>query len=117
MFADPQSVTVSGSAKSLPKVDAGNRTGTYENVTAGYTLKLSHVRGKRNRHTVRLDSTKTAADPLLDGVSKQYSMSAMVIVDHPLVGFSAAEAEAVAKALVDYLAVAGTLTKVIGGES
>lgn len=44
-------------------------------------------------------------------------MSAMVIVDHPLVGFSAAEAEAVAKALVDYLAVAGTLTKVIGGES
>jgi hypothetical protein len=117
MFADPQSVTVSGSAKSLPRVDVGNRTAVYENTTAGYTLKLSHQVGRRNRHTVRLDSTKTAADPLLDGVSKQYSMSAMLIIDNPPVGFSSTEVEAVAKALVDYAAVAGNLTKVVGGES
>jgi len=117
MFSDPQSVTVSGSAKSLPRVSVGDRQAVYENSTAGLTHRITHTVGKRNRHTVRLDCTKTAADPLLDGVSKQYSMSAYLVIDHPPVGFTAAEAEANTKALTDWLAVAGNLTKVVGGES
>jgi hypothetical protein len=117
MFTEPQSVTVSGSAKSLPRVQYGDRNGTFENVTAGIALKLSHMIGKRNRRTVRLDSTKTSADPFQTDVNRQYSMSAYLVIDHPPVGFTAVEAEANAKALVDWLAVAGNLTKVIGGES
>jgi hypothetical protein len=117
MFTEPQSVTVSGSAKSLPRVQYGDRNGTFENASTGHALKLSHQVGKRNRRTVRLDITKTAADPFQTDVNRQYSMSAYLVIDHPPVGFTAAETEANAKALVDWLAVAGNLTKVVGGES
>lgn len=117
MFTEPQSVTVSGAAKSLPRVAFGDRKGVFENTTTGHRLSVSHIKGKRGRSTVRLDITKTAADPLLDGVSRQYSMSAYLVVDTPLVGFSAVEVEANADALADWLAVAGNLTKVVNGES
>lgn len=118
MFTDPQSVTVNAVPISLPKVgSAGERGSVYENLTDGVQLKITHVIGKRNRHTVRFDFTKTAADPLLDGVSRQYSMSAYLVIDRPAVGFSSTEAEQNAQAAVDYLDTPGTLTKVIGSQS
>lgn len=117
MFTEPQNVTVNAVAKSLPRVSTGDRSGIFENVAEGYTLRITHNLGKRNRRTVRLDITKTAADPLLDGVSRPYSMSAYLTVDHPLVGFSAAETEDNVQGLIDWLATAGNLTKIVGGES
>lgn len=120
MFSEPQTVTISGAAKSLPRVSSGNREGLFEksSTTDSQALKITHQLMKdRNRRTVRLDVTKLAADPTLDGVSKTYSESAFLVVDHPKVGYSATETEATAKALIDWLAVAGNLTKVIGGES
>jgi hypothetical protein len=120
MFSEPQTVTISGAAKTLPRVESGNRKGVFEksSATDSQNLTISHVNGKgRNRRTVRLDVTKLAADPTLDGVSKTYSESVFLVIDHPSVGYSATETEATAKALVDWLAVAGNLTKVIGGES
>lgn len=117
MFSEPQSITVSGAAKSLPRVGYGDRNGLFESVPAGLRLRVSHLIGKRIRRTVRIDFTKTAADPLLDGVSRQYSSSAYIVIDHPSVGFTTTELEANAKSLVDWLAVAGNLSKVVNGES
>lgn len=117
MFTEPQTVTVNAVAKALPRVSTGDRVGVFESSALGYLLKISHLNGKRYRRTVRLDSTKTAADPLIAGVNRQYSMSAYLVIDHPLVGFSNTEAEQVAQALVDWLDTPGNLTKVIGGES
>lgn len=117
MFTEPQSVTVATVAKTLPRVSVGNRTATYESVVDGLSLKITHVIAKRKRRTVRLDITKTAADPLLDGVSRQYSMSAYLVIDSPLVGFSPTEEQNNLKAIVDWLAVAGNQSKVINGES
>lgn len=117
MFTEPQSVTVSGAAKSLPRVAFGDRKGVFENTTTGHRLSISHVNGKRGRSTVRLDITKTAADPLLDGVSRQYSMSCLLILDRPLVGFSQTEVEQNAQGFIDWLDTAANLTKVAGGES
>lgn len=116
MFSEPQAVTINGSAKSLPRVSFGDRKGVFED-TAGNRLTVTHTTGRRNRHIVRLDTTKTAVDPLLDGVSKEYSMSCQLIVDVPPVGFTATEQSQNAKALTDWLAVAGNLLKVAGGES
>ncbi len=117
MFSEPQSVTVNAVADSLPRVSFGDRSGEFHNSSTGRKLRISHIVGKRNRRTVRLDITKTAADPLLDGVSRQYSMSAYLVIDHPPVGFTDIEAKDNTKALVDWLAVSGNLAKVIGGES
>lgn len=117
MFADPQTVTVNAVNKSLVRTDVGNRKALYESAADGLTLTLSHVKGRRNRHTVRLDISKTAADPLLDGVSRVYSMSAYLTVDVPDVGFSLTEQDINVKALVDWLAAGTNADKVLAFES
>jgi hypothetical protein len=117
MFSEPQNVTVNAATIALPRTAFGDRNGLFESVTDGLRLRISHVLGKRTRRQVRLDFTKTAADPLLDGVSRQYSMSAYLVIDQPQVGFDAVEIEANAKVLTDWLAVPGNLTKVANGES
>jgi hypothetical protein len=117
MFADPQSVTVDGVAKSLPRVGVGPSSSVYSTADGNLRYTISHQNGRRNRRTVRLDFRKIAADPLLDGVSREYSMSVYLVIDHPTIGFNNTEVEANAKALVDELAEAGVLTKVLGGES
>lgn len=117
MFAEPQSVTVNAVAKSLPRVSFGDRKGVFASNTGDITLTVSHDLKSRNRRNVRVDFAKTAVDPLLDGVSRPYSMSAYIVVDHPRVGFDNTEVKNNLKALVDYLAVAGNLDKVVGGES
>jgi hypothetical protein len=115
MFTEPQTVTVATVAKPLPRVSFGDRKGIFED-SNGNRLSFSHTFGRRNRHIVRLDNTMTAADPLLDGVSRQYSMSVQLIIDVPPVGFSNQQQIDIAKALSDYC-TAANLTKVVGGES
>lgn len=117
MFTEPQSVTVNSVAKSLPRVSYGNREGIFESRTDGLRLRVTHVLGKRNRRIARLDITKTAADPLLDGVSRQYSMSVYLTIDAPTVGFADSEVANNAQALIDWADVAANLNKVVAGES
>lgn len=117
MYTEPQSVTVATVATPLPRVAMGDHTGSFEDTGKGLKLSIQHQLGARTRRTARIDFTKTAADPLLDGVSRQYTMSAYVVLNHPVVGFNAAEVEANAKALTDWLSVAGNLTKLANGES
>jgi hypothetical protein len=116
MFSEPQTVTINAVAKTLPRVSFGDRKGIFED-TLGNRLTVTHTTGRRNRHVVRLDVTKLALDPTLDGVSKEYSMSAQLIIDVPPVGFTADEQSKNAKALVDWAAAAGILLKVTSGES
>lgn len=115
MFTEPQTVTINAIAKPLPRVAFGDRKGVFDD--GANRLTLSHTFGRRNRHNARLDIVKTAADPLLDGVSREYSMSVQVIVDYPPVGFSTVERQNNAKALADYLANTTNLSKLVGGES
>lgn len=117
MFSEPQTVTVATVAKTLPRVSYGDRSGVFQTSDGAFTLKVSHDLRNRNRRTVRLDITKTAADPLLDGVSRPYSMSVYAVVDHPTVGFSGTEVSDNLKALVDWLAVSANTAKLVGGES
>jgi len=116
MFSEPQTVTIAGAAKPLVRVAFGDRKGVFEDTT-GNRLTIQHTAGRRNRHIVRLDTEKIAADPLLDGVSKAYSMSAQLIIDVPPVGFNVTEMTENAQALVDWADATGILLKVTGGES
>jgi hypothetical protein len=117
MFSDPQTVTVNAVAKTLPRVSVGDRKATYESPADGLTLSITHVVGKRLRHTERLDIVKTAADPLLDGVSRQYSMSAYLVVDVPTIGFTLAEQELNLSALLDHINASTNSEKLLAGES
>lgn len=118
MFTDPQTLTVAAVAKALPRVSTGDRTSTYESEALGYRLRLSHFLGKqRTRRTARFDSTKTAADPFLSGVTKQVSMSVLVSIDHPISGYTSTEIADITKAITDWLGTTANLNKVVGGES
>jgi hypothetical protein len=117
-LADPQSVTISGTAISLPRTSSGVASGAFTSGDQNTKLTVSHTNGKRNRHLVRLDSSKIAADPLLAGINVMASASAYLVVDVPKTGFTQAEQKAIVDALVAYLAAGSgaVVSKVLGGE-
>lgn len=118
-FADPQSVTISGAANSLPRVSSGTNSGSFQKDDATVKLSVSHQYGNRIRRVIRLDHSKVAADPLLAGNNVKYSMFTHLVVDTPEVGYTVAEAKAIVDALVAYLSAStgARVTQLLGGEN
>lgn len=117
MFADPQSVTINAVAQSLPAVSRGPTTSEYRKDDASVLMTIGHqYKTDRHRFTVRLDQTKTAADPLLSSNNKIYSQSVYIVLDKPAVGYNNSEAQLLATALTAWC-TSGNLLKVLGGET
>lgn len=83
MLSDPQSITLSGSASSLPRTSTTQLGAVYSNPDSTITLDVVHNKGRRNRTTVRLRQDKIAADPLLATVNRRLSTTAYFGVDSP----------------------------------
>lgn len=120
MLADPQSVTpTGGSAVSLPTIGRGPASSVYQSADGTMKLTISHTFAKRNRYQARLDFSKIAADPLVSAQNIKYSMSAYLVMDTPITGFTVAEAMAVAGGLLAYLSAStnAKVTSILGGET
>lgn len=119
MLAEPQSVTISGTAHSLPRVSSGVDSGKFATSDGAITESVSHQYGRRTRRTFRIDHSKYAPDPLFPSQNVPYSMSFYVVVDAPKVGYTVAEQKAVVDGFITQLnATSGALiTKLLGGES
>jgi hypothetical protein len=119
MLTDPQSITISGSANSLPRISSGVNSGKFQKDDTTVALDVSHSYGKRTRRLVKLTHTKIAPDPLISAVNIRHSMSIGIVFDTPVTGYTVAEAKAVADGLFAALtASSGALTtKVLGGEN
>lgn len=118
-LTDPMSVTIAGTAISLPRVSTGVNSSTYNSNDSLTKLSVSHQYGKRSRHVIRLDTRKVAADPLSTVQNLEYSESVYLVIDHPKVGYTVAQTKADVDALVAALAAtSGALvTKIVGGEN
>lgn len=118
-FADPQSVTISGTAVSLPRVSSGNNAGGFMSNDGNVKLSVSDNYGSRTRRVIRLDHQKVAADPLLTGANVSYNMSTYLVVETPKVGYTVAEAKAVIDAFVAFLSAStgAKVTQLLGGEN
>lgn len=118
-FADPQSVTIAGTAVSLPRISSGPSSSVYQSADGNTRLTVSHANGKRFRRTFRLQHQKIAGDPLVPATNTQFSMTAYAVVDVPRVGYSVAQQKEVVDALTGYMtATAGaSVTKLLGGEN
>jgi len=119
-FADPQSVTISGSAVSMPRTSSAPDRGAFKSNDGNTILGVSHTTGKqRDRHTIRLDVAKVAADPFQASINARYSMGVQLIVDVPKVGYTVAEQKAVVDALVAYLSAStgARVTQLLGSEN
>lgn len=120
MLADPQSVTISGTAVSLPRTSSSSNSGEFRSGDGTVVESVSHqYGGKRTRHLFRLDHNKIAPDPLISAANIKYSMSAYVVVDVPVTGYTVAEQKAVIDGLLAQLSAStgALITRVLGGES
>lgn len=118
MFSDPQSVTYSTVAKSLPVIGRNSDESSYKLNDAGviYQMKLGHQFKKRNRVVARLQRDSFASDPLVPAQNILASMTATFTLDFPNIGLTTADAQNLGKALRDWLTDANIL-KLANGET
>lgn len=118
-LADPQSVTVGGSAKSLPRTSTGVNQSTYTSADATVSALVSHQYGRRTRRTMRVTSTKITTDPLNSTANVRVSMSSYIVLDVPPTGFTAAEQKEILLAVATWLSAntGANADKLVGGEN
>lgn len=120
-FPDPQTVTLDSAAVPLPRIGQGPNSGTFANDAGTAKLTLAHAYNRRTRRTVRLDHNKVAVDPFQGSLNSKYSMSAYLVIDHPVVGYSNAQALNVTIGLLGYLLGSDSsysaVSKLLGGQS
>jgi hypothetical protein len=120
-YADPQSVTINAVANSLPRVGSDINSGVFRSNDGNVVVTVKHSNGRRYRHTARLDFSKIAPDPLVSSTNIKYGMSAYLVVDAPVTGFTVVEQKQIVDALTAWLAsgagAANVTTKLLGGEN
>jgi len=118
-FTDPQSVTISGTAISLPRVSSGAGTGQFTSADQNTSLIIANQYGSRIRRTIRLNVQKIAAAPYNPAVNSLFSMSAYLVVDVPTVGYITTDQFAVVAGLTKYLTdtSGARVTQLLGGEN
>jgi hypothetical protein len=120
MFADPQSITLAGAAKTLPRVSAGDYTGEFRASDGAIELIVKHSNGNRGRErsVIRSNHRKIGANPLDPSRNLPYTSSVYVVLEAPAQGqgFTLTELEDQVKALAAYL-TAANITKFVGKES
>lgn len=91
-YADPQTVTVNSVAIALPRTGFQPNAGVFTSADGLSKLTVSDTYGaKRTRRSMRWDFAKIAADPLTTALNARYSGSVYIVIDQPLVGYTAAE--------------------------
>jgi hypothetical protein len=119
-FSDPQSITISGTPYSLPRVSSGQYNGEYSSSDGLVDLLASHSFSKdRIRRVLRVNHSKIAADPFIPAQNREVSMSNYMVFDVPVVGYTNAEVKAVYTGFKTlYTATSDALIdKLLGGES
>jgi len=118
-LSDPQSVTISGSAISLPRVSTGENKSIYTSSDGAVDLTLSSTYGNRVRRVARLDHSKFTADPFIPADNREVSMSCYLVFDSPTVGYTNAELKAnyVGFNTLYTASTHALIDKLLGGES
>jgi hypothetical protein len=118
MLADPQSVTISSTAVSLPRLEERPETNLYQNRVENVDLYVTQKVDKKGiaRSTTSLVKNTIITDPVTGLKSKvPYSISVGSMIP---VGITVAEAEALYDALTTALEAStkALLQKILGGE-
>lgn len=92
MFSDPQTVTVNAVAQSLAAISREGKKSVYAKADGSYILTLSHnVTNKRERYVSKLEHRKLVADPLTPANNVDVFMTAYLVIDNPITGFTDTE--------------------------
>jgi hypothetical protein len=115
-LADPQSITVAGVGKSMPRVETSGLSSKYAMADDTYKLFVSHQVSKNKiRSVARFVFRAIVADPLT--AANDYEESVVqVIFERPEVGFSATQVKDQTAGLFTWLNAA-MVDKLYGRES
>lgn len=118
-FADPQTITISGTTSPLPKVSTEGDETIYQSADGLIQMLASHDAGKRLRHLLRVNHSKLTADPFIPSENVKVSMSCYIVFDVPPVGYTAAEQLAVYTGFKNQFSAASdtVISKLLAGES
>lgn len=118
-FADPQTITISGTTSPLPKVSTSGDETVYQSADGLIQMLASHDSGKRYRHLLRVNHSKLTPDPFVPAENVKVSMSCYIVFDVPTVGYTATEQLAVYTGFkTQFSATSDTLiSKLLAGES
>lgn len=118
-FADPQSITISGSAIALPRTSTGQNKTEYLSSDGLVRLSASHAYGRRNRRVLRVDHSKITTDPFIPTQNVKVSMSNYIVFDVPPAGYSNADVQAVYTGFKSLFTASSDalIVKLLGGES
>lgn len=114
-LSDPQTVTVSTVPITCNGIGSSLNEGRYQSDDGELLLSVKHGIGRRARHIVELRKSDIVSDPLAPSINQAVSYSARLTVDMPKQGVTAADAVAIANALVAW-ATSANVTKVVGGQ-
>ena len=118
MFSEPQSVTISGSAKSLNRTSSVLDGSKWATADRAHQMSLTHTYGRRHRHTLRFQMDTLVANPLVAGQNITQSMTLFITADVPA-GYDTATAKAATDGVFANLSAnsGANITKLLGGES
>jgi predicted regulator of amino acid metabolism with ACT domain len=115
-LADPQTLTINGTATPLPRTGLTLTEGGFRSGDQTVTLEVQHSAGKRNRHVVKATTSAIVSDPLVPSINTPVSYSAHIVFDSPKQGVTALQLQKLGEALVAW-ATPTLIGKVIAGES
>jgi hypothetical protein len=118
MLADPQSVTVGGTAISLPKTGSDRGSADYSSADGNSQMRVAQtVNSSTRRTTISLKTNKIAADPV-SAVNSRKSSIWTISNTAPLDGFTITELRDQLIGLANALTASSgaLLTKILGGE-
>lgn len=118
-FADPQSVTIDGTANSLARTSMGTLSGAFETSDGLLQLEIQHQEKGRTRHLIKLSQEKQVSDPLIPAQNIKAAMSCHLVIDVPPAGYTNAEVQKVVAGLTKFLTdgSGAAVGKLLGNES
>lgn len=90
-FTEPVTITIDGTASLLNRISTSENKSVYSDDEVLMKLTASHAYTKRTRRVLRLDVTKTGADPIFPDQNQTYSNAIYLVLDVPKTGFTTEE--------------------------
>lgn len=119
-FADPQSITIDGTANSLSRVYKLADTGSFEGVDNAIelTIRPTTTKAGRDHKYLSMDLHKVAIDPVT-GVNAKIGARVSVIVDSPVAGYTEDELVKAVSGLLAWFTTGSSanLKKFVAGEN
>jgi hypothetical protein len=116
-FADPITLSIGADTYTFNRVSVSGSASIYQ--AGDVKLTISHVSGKRNRRTARIDFPIVAPDPLFPATNVPYSMAVYSVIDVPTVGIPIASQLSISLGLFNWLVASSgaNTSKVLTGQS